>query len=266
MKSHASRRPSAPPGFSLRSLLAPAIVAVPVAVIVWWVWPDAKPPAPASVAAAPAAPVVQRPVSPFEPGAPVLGPDRGAEIDADPSLVRPPSLSEAEWQELQRVFARFPQRDAELAHGAHSLAFQVLRKRFNDLKAAQVAGSAPTPQLQATARLLDQALPAQLARAEIDFNSAASLKAAVLEVLVPDPTRRAAQLASWRDPRNAASPLPQAVAPVSATEQAAREAEFQRLKAQAVAAWNSLPPDQRDPADLEAEIADLRDAIFYDNN
>jgi uncharacterized protein involved in exopolysaccharide biosynthesis len=79
------------------------------------------------------------------------------------------------------------------------------------------------------------------------------LRSATLEILQPDAGLRQQALAIWQQglSRGRTAHTPDA-----------REATFARQQAELVARWSALPPAQRDPRTLEAQLNTLRQGIF----
>jgi len=146
-----------------------------------------------------------------------------------------------------------PQRDAEIRRVAEFMDYMNAAQRFQALQAAAHRG----PELQQLARVLDAGLPTRLQRQEVSLGEARLLKLAITQALEPDASRHDMQLAEWR----AAT---EAVLAQSATTAApdARAADYERQQIAAVAAWQALPPNQRDAGQLEAQLDALRAAAF----
>jgi hypothetical protein len=163
----------------------------------------------------------------------------------------PAGLTPEQYRELRATLADHPQRDAEIARVAAYLQFTAQWQAFQQQRAAGVIDDG----LRALARTLDEGLAQRLAQREVTAGEAAFVKAALLDVLQPDAASRDAALKAWRAEADAA-------ARAAAPPPDAREAEFARRQAEIVAAWQALPPPQRDARRLEAELEALRQSVF----
>ena len=85
------------------------------------------------------------------------------------------------------------------------------------------------------------------------------IKAALLEVLDPAPVRRQHALAAWRK-NFPAQPFAGGTGRVW-TEQE-RMKEFERLRSIAVAEYEALPVEERDPEELQQYVQMLRETIL----
>ena len=165
----------------------------------------------------------------------------------------PAGISAEQWASLREGLKDHPQRDAEIRRVAEYIDYMNAAQRFQALQAAAHSG----PELQQLARVLDAGLATRLQRQEVSLGEARLLKLAITQALEPDASRRDMQIAEWR----AAT---EAVLAQSATAVApdARAADYERQQAAAVAAWQALPPNQRDAGQLEAQLDALRAAAF----
>lgn len=211
-------------------------------------WLQTPPPAPPSATAqaearlAEASALSARPASPFGP-APAQAP---AEPDEAPAGTDPPpaGMTPPQWRDLQDALKDYPGRVADLRRVAAYMAFKDTLAHFQAAR-EQAADSA---ELQALARQLDAGLDAHLAQGELGPAEAHALKGAVLQVLEPDAARRFERLAQW------AQGLP---AQATGAANPRQEQHIQR-QAAILAAWQALPPGQRNPRQLEAELEALR--------
>jgi hypothetical protein len=196
-------------------------------------------PLPSAGGAIAAAPAAQLPAIPMQPPVP-------AQALAAPA---PAGLSAQEWQQLNDALKDHPQREAEIARVTNYLRFAQSVQQFQTLR-EQTKG-APSDALRALAQTLNTGLEDRLKQGELSGGEAQLLKAAVLEVLMPDAAQRNTALRQWQQARAA----PTAVAD-------AREAVYQREQATLLAAWQALPAAQRDEKQLEAQLEALRQRIF----
>lgn len=190
---------------------------------------------------------------PYVPGAEpaVAGPAR---VDAPAAGGPvPPGVTATQWQQLVAEHAGRPDGAVELQRLSEYFHFSAALQQFRQLRKAASSG----PELAALAQVLDQGLDARLQRQEVNGAEARAIKAAVLEVQLPDEAARQAALRQWQA---AAAPLASSVPRVADTR--ARDAEFLRLQAAAVAAWSARPAAERDPQALEREIAALKQATY----
>jgi hypothetical protein len=156
-------------------------------------------------------------------------------------------LTAEQHQQIREALADHPQRDVEIARVTAYLQFAAQWQHFLARRAAGVGAE----ELKPLARGLDAELDARLQRHEVTAAEAAQIKAALLDVLAPDAASRQTALQQWRASTAAA---PSAADP--------RAAEFDRRQAEVLAAWRALPPAQRDPQQLEAELEALRVSVF----
>lgn len=161
-----------------------------------------------------------------------------------------PLMNSTQWSHLQASLANEPDRDAQTARIVELLAFQRTVEAFR----GRHATSADDPALPVLAQRIDRGLPERIARREIGGPEALRLKAAVLEVLEPDFTRRTQVLAEWRDAQLRAHPP------------AADPRDAQLLAAQRVlvARWRAESPPGAPPDGLLAELEALRQRIYDD--
>lgn len=235
-----ARRPAPAPEPTGRRWLVPLVLAVPLGVIAWW-WADSAPPSDEIVVAPPSAgaSVPLRPVSPFGDGPAVVGPDR---VEEPAVAVAPP-----------------PPGASATAATVLPAAFQAQLQRFDQLSRQ----GARSDEILDLADLIDTELPERLAARELTPAQAEALKWAVLNVLESDPTARQAQFTVWRE--SMAREAVRAATQPGASGQGVspqKLAEFRRREAELVAAHQALPPDQRDPLELQSQIDDLRAIIF----
>jgi hypothetical protein len=224
----------------------------------WWLGEPAPQPPPAQAQAesrlAEVSAQTLRPVSPFGAGkveAPALVPAPAEAPLPTPVADRPPpsGMSSEQWRDLQAALKDHPDRDAELRRVAQYLAF---KSNFELFQAAR-SQHAGTPELQTLARQLDAELDARLANAELNAAEAVAIKSTLLDELEPDGARRATRLDQW-----ARQHAPAAGGGMDGQ----REARYQKEAAAILAAWQALPPTQRDPHQLEAQLDALRQRIF----
>jgi hypothetical protein len=174
-------------------------------------------------------------------------------VPSGPVPVAVPALLDADqWAQLQAGLADDPQRDAELARILGLLDYQRAVQRFGALRTA----GADAATMLALARRLDAELGQRLARRELSGPEAMRLKAALLEVLEPDPAQRAPALADWGRAR--LREHPPAVDPRDATLLHAQQA--------LVARWRKQAPAGSPPDELIAALEALRQRTYANNN
>ena len=167
----------------------------------------------------------------------------------------PVGISAEQWASLREGLRDHPQRDAEIRRVTEFIEYMNAAQRFQALQAVANSG----PERQQLARVLDAGLPTRLQRQEVSLGEARLLKLAITQALEPDASRRDLQLAEWRT-------ATEAVLAQSATTAApdVKAADYARQQIAAVAAWQALPPNQRDPKQLEVSLDTLRAATFPD--
>lgn len=165
----------------------------------------------------------------------------------------PAGVSAEQWAILRDTLKDHPQRDTEIRRVAEFMVYMNAAQRFQALQASAHAGS----ELQQLARLLDAGLPTRLQRNEVSLGEARLLKLAITHVLEADASQREVQLTEWR--AATAAVLAQ-VATSNAPD--TRGADYANQQAAAVAAWQALPSNQRDPKQLESQLDALRAAAF----
>ena len=183
-----------------------------------------------------------RPASPFGPvptQAPPVPDEAPAGTDPPPAGMTP-----AQWHDLQDALKDHPGRVADLRRVAAYMAFKDTLAHFQAAR-EQAADSA---ELQALARQLDAGLDGHLAQGDLGLAEVHALKGAVLQVLEPDAARRFERLSQW------AQGLPAQTAEAASPR---REQHTQR-QAAILEAWQALPPGQRNPRQLEADLESLR--------
>ncbi|MCW7540384.1 hypothetical protein OOT46_21355 [Aquabacterium sp. A7-Y] len=159
----------------------------------------------------------------------------------------PPGVSPEQWQQLQDRLRDHPEREREIARLTDYLAYVHTMERFRLARSE----AAPAGALRPLARRLDAGLDQRLARGELSLGEARLLKAALLQVLQPDAKQREAALALWIEQQ---APPPAAADPRAET--------FRRQETALVLAWQALPPAQRDPQELQAQLDRLRQSVF----
>jgi len=169
-----------------------------------------------------------------------------AEPEETPAATDPPpaGMTAPQWRDLQDALKDYPGRVADLRRVAAYMAF---KDRLAHFQAAREQG-ADSAELQTLARQLDAGLDAHLAQGDLGPAEAHALKGAVLQVLEPEAARRFERLSQW------AQGLP---AQTSAAASPRQEQHLQR-QAAILAAWQALPPGQRNPGQLEADLEALR--------
>lgn len=224
--------------------------------VAWWQWPEASHAdavAPAThadatqrSAVAMFAPIPAPPDSLSE-ARPVASPAPAASNAAAP----PPGVTVAQWAQLRAEMANQPNGHAELRRLTEYFVYADVLQRFRRLHAQ---GGSLVEQ-RALAQQLDRGLDDRLQRREVSAADAQRIKAAVLEVTLPDVSQRQHELALWTQAQRARAGTQDA-------DSAQREAQFQRQQSAIVAAWSARPPAERDPKVLEAQLEALRRASF----
>lgn len=153
------------------------------------------------------------------------------------------ALTNEQRRQLEAALADHPQPQVELRRIAQYMRFQAQLDAWRDADPAR---------RQALARQLDSTLDERMGRREVSADEARQLKAALLEDLEPDASRRASALTRWQRDRSVATP-PAADA---------REARYAQAQADALARWQALPAAARDPALLQPELQRLREQLF----
>lgn len=226
--------PRRSPPRPLRRVVSLALAGLAAGLLLSALWPGrgaaTAPQAPARLATAHAAPVVV--------ATPPTPPDEA------------PLIEPGQWAQLQAALADDPKRDAEIARILDLLDYQRAVRRFATLRQAGADASAQL----ALARRIDAGLPLRLARGEMSGPEAMRLKGALLEVLEPDATQRAAALTAWRDHQLRVNPP--AADP--------RDAQLQQAQAALAARWRTQASPGTPPDGLVQELDALRQRI-YDN-
>ena len=161
-----------------------------------------------------------------------------------------PLLDAQQWAQLQQSLAGHPQADAEAARIIELLAYQRSVQQFRAERLAGAGASDPT--LVALARRIDEGLDARIANGEVSGPEAQRLKAALLEVLEPDASRRAEALAAWRQAQLAAHP----------PQTDPRDAQLLQAQQVLVARWRREAPAGAAPDALVAQLEELRQRIY----
>jgi len=188
--------------------------------------------------------------------------DHGPAFSADPLVAHPPAavgppegMTAEQWQALRDSLKDHPQRDAEIARIADYMAFRARAERYRTLR-EQKDSSTQAEARQLATGLLDT-LPAHVTRGELSAGEARLMQQALLETLLPDGAQRETRDAVER--QRLANALPAAPDLAGSKE---RNARFLHEQSALVAAWQAKPAAQRDPQQLEASIAALRQSIF----
>ncbi len=203
------------------ALLLPAVVALG-----WWMLrpqPQGGAHAPVVVSQPPAS-AASRPPSPYSGTTPVPGPDRSVLDERAARLAASRITEPADPTAAKAAYRRALERYVELRYG----------------------GGSPT-ELQEAARILDAGIDARVDGNEIALADGMELMAELLDVLEPEPARRGALLAQWREQRLERLTL-----------SAPRDPKLVRLEAEQVAAWQAMPAAQRDARELERQIQQVK--------
>lgn len=163
------------------------------------------------------------------------------------AAAQPPLLDADQWSRLVAGLADQPDRDQQTARVVEFLGFQ---RSVRTLQAQRQAGQVDP----ALAQRLDADLPARVARGELSGPEAVRLKAALLETLEPDASRRAAALADWR--AGLAQAHPPAIDP--------RDAQLMQAQQVIVAHWRATAAPGTPPDALLAELEAARQRIYDD--
>ena len=185
------------------------------------------------------------------------GPSAASTGSAARAVARPeapraevPLLDAQQWAQLQQSLASHPQADAEAARIIELLAYQRSVQQFRAERLAGAGASDPT--LVALARRIDEGLDARIANGEVSGPEAQRLKAALLEVLEPDASRRAEALAAWRQAQLTAHP----------PQTDPRDAQLLQAQQVLVARWRREAPAGAAPDALVAQLEELRQRIY----
>jgi hypothetical protein len=170
--------------------------------------------------------------------------------EATPPRAEAPLLDAQQWAQLQQSLADHPQADAEAARIIELLAYQRSVQQFRAERLASSGASSPT--LAALARRIDEGLDARIANGEVSGPEAQRLKAALLEVLEPDASRRAEALTAWRRDQLAAHP----------PQTDPRDAQLLQAQQVLVARWRRDAPAGAAPDALVAQLEALRQRIY----
>jgi hypothetical protein len=167
-------------------------------------------------------------------------------------------LTAEQSETLQLAFLGHPAAARDLPYAADRVVFRSRWNRFVALKG--VPGADATGERIALARQLDAGLDTRIERHEIRYSEAVSIKAALLEVLDPSSARRHQALAAWQKsiPAQTGSSGPHG----RIWTPQERAEEFERLKATAIAEWESQPADERDPEELRQYLVHLRESTL----
>ncbi len=174
---------------------------------------------------------------------------RAAAASQPPRAIAP-LLDAQQWAQLQQSLAGHPQADAEAARIIELLAYQRSVQQFRAERAAGAGASGPA--LAELARRIDEGLDARIARGEVSGPEAQRLKAALLEVLEPDASRRAEALAAWRQAQITAHP----------PQTDPRDAQLLQAQQVLVARWRRDAPAGAAPDALVAQLEALRQRIY----
>lgn len=217
------------PRLSRRAVLA-AFACTSVAAVGWLLWPAPEEPPDDAAGRQQVATLDPRlPPLPFGDGPPVLGPDRAAA--ASPGSADPTAA------------ARFSDgRSVAASRDQMSAGFVASMERFYELRWSDKYSA----ELQSLARVLDRDLATTLSGDEIDRDDALMLKADLLDLLEPSPTRRGDLLAQWRERYLTTSDAG------GATDH--RSDADRRREAAIVAQWQAQPSEERDPGELEEAL------------
>lgn len=161
-----------------------------------------------------------------------------------------PLLDAQRWSQLQQALADHPHPDAETARILDLLAYQRTVQQFRAERQAHPGTSTPT--LVALAREIDAGLDTRLARGEVSGPEAQHTKAGLLEVLQPDASRRAGELAAWREAQLAARPH----------QTDPRDSQLLQEQQALVARWRREAPAGAAPDALVAQLEALRQRIY----
>lgn len=230
-------------------LIAVALITAAIACVVAWQRPP--PPAPPSATAlaearlAEASALSVRPASPFGPAPTGTQPEPDEPQPTQVPDPPPAGMSPSQWSDLQEALKDHPGHVAELRRVAAYMAFKDRLARFHAAR-EQASGG---PELQALAQQLDAELQTHLAQGDLSPAEAHALKGAVLQVLEPDTDRRFERLAQWAQQQQAQGP---------AVATSPRQEQHTQRQAAILAAWQALPPAQRDPRQLQADLEALR--------
>jgi hypothetical protein len=229
-----------------RWVLAAAAVSVAGLVLTWRMVPasanqEGVPPTQASAGAV----ALAAAASPAASRAPAVA---RATATAASGVEPPGGLTADQWQTLQQRVEPGPLHDREVARIVDYLEFQRRVVRLRELRGDPGAAG----ERRSLALQVDAGIATHLALHEISASEAMLLETAVLAETEPDPTQRVQRLEAWRRAWAAEHP----------PENDPRIAEYRRREAAVVAAWQSGPPSQRDPARLARQLQQVQAAVF----
>jgi hypothetical protein len=181
-----------------------------------------------------------------------------AVLVAPPTLAdgRPADFSPQDWTALKQAMAKTANPRAELDRVVRYLRFQ---KGFAQWQALREASGDEALRHKLASRLLEQ-VPERLKQGEMTYGEAMVLNSALLEDLEPDDAQRKQRLEQAQAALNASTNRQEDV------EQAMRDAamlsEYKRREAAIVAAFQTLPEEQRDQAQLSRDLDAARLAVY----
>ncbi len=163
----------------------------------------------------------------------------------------PPDVPPQEWQQVSAALSATPQGRAQLPRVGQFLGFQHRVQRWEAMHQSSVMSA----QRLALAQSLMDEVPTHLSRAELTGADALALEAQLAQDIVPDPNARAAYLQTQMRALQAAQPAPDA-------QDQVRLAAYKAQESVITARWLALPPAQRDPQQLTAQLDAVRHKVF----
>jgi hypothetical protein len=169
---------------------------------------------------------------------------------ASPQIPR--GVTAEELQTLKDRLNNHPRRDQEMKR---ILDFMAYRHDLEQLKELMQSGNSRSTQAMELAKDLNAGLPARLQQRELMGNDAMLIKAMVLEVIDPDPTRRKASLKDFESNITAAMAIPADP----------RDVDFLAQQDKLLAAFHAVPEAARNLDQYRADLHALRMRIYASN-
>jgi hypothetical protein len=169
---------------------------------------------------------------------------------ASPQIPR--GVTAEELQTLKDRLDNHPRRDQEMKR---ILDFMAYRHDLEQLKQLAESGNSRSAQAMELAKDINAGLPARLQQREIMGSDAMMIKAMVLDVIDPDPTRRKASLKDFESNITAAMAIPADP----------RDADFLAQQDKLLAAFHAVPEAARNLDQYRADLHALRMRIYASN-
>lgn len=156
-----------------------------------------------------------------------------------------------EWRKVSAALSTTPQGREQLVRVGQFLGFQHRVQRWEAMHQSSIMSA----QRLALAQALMDEVPTHLSRAELTGPEALALESQLAQDIVPDPNARAAYLQTQQRALQAAQPAADA-------QDQARLAAYKAQESAITARWLALPPAQRDPQQLTAQLDAARTKVF----